>query len=132
MNNEKLKNLKKVKSFDYGEFDGVKTTIENVTLTEVETKDFGEGEQEVQQIIVETMNVGDNEEKPTVGREFISLKKDVDGIFGIPENANSKAMKFLKYFEVSTFDELIGKKCMIVVRVNTKDKKTLGIHYGGN
>lgn len=130
-NLENLKNLKKVKSFDIEEFDGVKSKVKEVILTDVEIKNFGSGDQKVQQLIIKSENLGDNEEKPIQAIEYISLKYDSETEqFGIPENAKSKAMKFLNYFKVESFDEVIGKECMIVKRVKENGSEFLGIHYG--
>lgn len=123
-----LKNLKKVKSFDFDKYDGMKSNVASVEETDVEKKDFGEGEKEVKQLVISTENL-ESEEKPVYAKEFIALKKDDDGEWGIPENTNSKAMKVLKYFNVDNFADLIGKECMVVKRVNG-DKTILGI-YGG-
>lgn len=130
-NLEELKNLKKVKSFDIDEYDGKKSKIEEVELTKIEQKDFGSGLQETRQIIIRTLNLDENEEQPIQAQEYISLKQDKETKeFGIPENPNSKAMKILNYFKVKTFDELVGKDCMIVKRVKENGKEFLGIHYG--
>ncbi len=130
-NLEELKNLKKVKSFDIDEYDGNKSKIKEVELTKIEQKDFGQGLQDTRQIIVRTESLDDNEEQPIQALEYISLKKDVEtGEFGIPENPKSNAMKMLNYFKVKTFDELVGKECMVVKRVKENGKEFLGIHYG--
>lgn len=129
-NLEQLRNLKKVKGFDIEEFDGVKSTIKEVLLSEIEKKDFGRGLVETRQIIVKSANLGDSEEHPIQAIEYISLKKDIEtGEFGIPENPKSKAMNFLRYFKADSFDEVIGKECMIIKRVNERGE-FLGIHFG--
>lgn len=124
-----LKNLKKVKSIDLSEYEGTKTTIEKVELLDVEEKDFGEGKVEVRQILIETANLSDDEKKPIRVKEWVSLKKDEDGEWGIPDGKNSKATKILKFFEVENFDDLIGKQCLIVKKVSG-DRTTLGISMG--
>jgi len=124
-----LKNLKKVKSFDIADFDGMKSKIGQVELTKVEEKDFGSGLVKVQQIIISSENL-QTSGKEIIAREYIPLKFDDElKEFGIPENPNSSAMKILNYFKVKDFSELEGKECMIVKRVK-KDKEFLGIHFG--
>lgn len=124
-----LKNLKKVKSIDIEEFDGVKSKIEDVVLMDAETKNFGDGDTEVRQlkIISEKLNTEGNEIRAS---EFVALKKDEEsGEWGIPDNSNAKAMKVLNYFKVDNFEDLKGKECMVVKRVKN-DKQFLGIHHG--
>jgi hypothetical protein len=124
-----LKNLKKIKSFDIEEFDGVKSKIADVLLLDVEVKNFGDGDKEIRQlkIITERLNA---EGEPLIATEFVALKKDLDtNEWGIPDNTDAKAMKFLNYFKVGDFDELKGKECRVVKRVKN-DKSFLGIHYG--
>lgn len=123
-----LKNLKKVKSFDIDEFDGVKSTIEIVELSDIQTKDFGNGEQKVRQIILKSENLNKDSDKEIRAIEYISLKYDEDlKEFGIPESPKSKAMQVLNYFKVDNFEDLKGKKCIIVKRAKG-DKTFLGIH----
>lgn len=124
-----LKNLKKVKSIDLSEYEGTKTTIAKVELLDAETKDFGDGAVEVRQILIETANLSDDEKRPITVKEWVSLKQDEDGEWGIPDGKNSKAMKILKFFAVENFDDLIGKQCLVVKRVSG-DRITLGISMG--
>ena len=128
---EKIKNLKKVKGFDADEFDGVKSKIAEIVLTEVETRKAGNGNEfESQNLIIKSANLGSDEKNPIVALEYISLKRDKEtGEFGIPENTNSNAMKFLRYFKAESFDQVIGKEIMIVKR-SKPTGEFLGIHYG--
>lgn len=123
-----LKNLKKVKGFDIEEFNGVKSVIEVVELSDIEEKDFGDGLVQTRQIIVKSANLSESD-KELRAVEFISLKYDTETKeFGIPENPNSKAMKFLNYFKVDNFEDLKGKECLIVKKA--KGEKTfLGISH---
>jgi len=124
-----LKNLKKVKVFDIGEYSGMDSIIELVELEEIKTADFGKGPVDTRQIKISSANLN-KEGKEIRAVEYISLKFDTESKeFGIPDSPNSKAMKFLKFFEVNNFDELKNKKCMIVKRVKG-DKSFLGIHNG--
>lgn len=124
-----LKNLKKIKSFDIGEFDGVKSQIADVLMLDAEVKNFGDGEKEVRQIKVITEKLNEEGEPITAG-EFVALKKDPDtNEWGIPDNPDAKAMKFLNYFQVNDFEALKGKECMVVKRVKN-GKSFLGIHFG--
>lgn len=128
---ENLKDLKKVKSIDIEKYDGVKTKIEKVELLDVQEKEFikGEGLKEVRQILIETENFSDDESIKITCKEWISLKKDKDGEWGIPDSKLSNATKILSFFEVKSFDELIGKECRVLRKVKG-DKKVLGIHFG--
>jgi len=125
-----IENLKTVQSFDIDKYDGVRAKIEKVELSPIEMKNFGEGDKEVQQIIITTSNIADENEKAINIIEYISLKKDIEtGEFGIPENSKSKAQKMLKYFKVTNFKDLIGKEVRVCKKVT--DKGTfLGFHYG--
>lgn len=126
-----LKDLKKVKSFDVDEFDGVKSTIESVELLDVEKKDFGDGEQELRQILIKSANLEPKNEKGIYASEYVGLKKDPETQeWGIPENPGSKAMKFLKYFKAEDFEDIKGKECLIVKRESKNGKTLLGIHHG--
>jgi hypothetical protein len=128
-----LKNLKVVSSFNYDLYDGVKSSIDSVELQPRETKDFGKGNVEVQQVIVTTKNLA-KKGKEVIAKEYISLKLDSEtNEFGIPDGADSIAQKFLKYFKVSNLTELEGKECMVVKRVKErkgKESTLLGIHHG--
>jgi len=124
-----LSNLKKVKSFDIEQFDGLKSTIGSVELMDVETKDFGDGAKEVRQVLVKSTNLGDNVDKPICASEYIGLKKDEDGNWGMADAKNSKAMRFLSYFKVENLEDLNGKECLIVKR-DKGNKDILGIHFG--
>ena len=125
-----LKNLKKVKSFNIDEFDGMNVKIGEVILMDVEQKDFGDGLKEVRQIRILTENLSKEGQEEIKAGEYVGLKKDLTtGEWGYPDGSNSKAMKVLNYFKVNSFDELIGKKCMVVKRVND-NKEFLGIHFG--
>lgn len=120
-----LKNLKPIKSFDFQRYDGMETTIDRVETV------AGEFNKEpTLQIVVYTSNVAEQGEKELEIREYVSLFKDKQtGEFGYPEGMDTKYQKFLKYFDVNNFEELIGKKCKIVSRL--KDgKKYLGIAHG--
>jgi len=125
-----LKNLKKVESFDYDEYDGKKSRIANVEELDVETKDFGDGAKEIKQLLITTENLSTDEDNPVIAREYVALKKDYKtGEWGIPSAQDSKAMKILNYFKVSNFSDLIGKECMAVKRV--KGDRTFLAIYGG-
>jgi hypothetical protein len=127
---EELKNLKKVKGFDIEEFNGVKSKIAEVELTDVEEKVFNGKKTIVRQIIVKTENLIDGKENPIQAIEYVPLKFDKENNeFGIPENSESKAMKMLAFFKAKSFDELIGKECLVVKRVKG-DREFLGIQYG--
>jgi hypothetical protein len=125
-----IKDLKTVKSFDIDKYDGIKVKIEAVELTPIEVKNFGNGDKEVQQIVVKTENIADKGEKEIQVIEYISLKKDSEtGKFGIPDSKKSNAQKMLAYFEADNFEELVGKEVRIVKKLT--DKGTfLGFHYG--
>lgn len=125
-----IKDLKTIKSFDIDKYDGKKVEIESVELSPIETKNFGDGEKEVQQIIIKTKNISDVGEKEVKVIEYISLKKDIEtGEFGIPDSKKSNAQKMLQYFRVNTFDELIGQEVRIVKKLTEKGT-FLGFHYG--
>lgn len=125
-----IKDLKTIKSFDIDKYDGKKVEIESVELSPIETKNFGDGEKEVQQIIIKTKNIADVGEKEVKVIEYISLKKDIEtGEFGIPDSKKSNAQKMLQYFRVNTFDELIGQEVRIVKKLTEKGT-FLGFHYG--
>lgn len=124
-----LKNLKKVKSFDFDKYDGMQSKIASVEETSEEVKDFGDGQKAVKQLIVSTENLSESEDEPVYAKEYVGLKKDSNGEWGIPENVNSKAMKIMKYFNVDNFADLVGKECRVVKRING-EKTILGI-YGG-
>lgn len=127
---EELKNLKKVKGFDIEEFNGIKSKIAEVTLTEIEEKVFNGKKTLTRQIIVKSANLVDSTDNPIQATEYVPLKLDKEtNEFGIPENSESKAMKMLAFFKVKSFDEIIGKDCLIVKRVN-KDREFLGIQFG--
>ncbi len=124
-----LKNLKQIKSIDLEEFDGTQSKIASVTLLDPQTKDFGEGEVETRQILIETENLSKDSDVKITAREYISLKKDSDGEWGIPTSKNSKATKVLNFFKINSFDELEGKECLVVRKVSG-DRTLLGIHVG--
>lgn len=125
-----LKDLKTVKSFDIQEYNRVKTKIASVELSEVESKDFGKGLTEVQQILVKTENLAKGGEKEFQVIEYISLSKDVEtNEFGIPSSMKSKAQKILTSFKVSNFDDLIGKECVVVRTIKDNGKEYLKISY---
>lgn len=129
-NVEQLKSLKKVKGFDIDSYDGTKSKIGSVELSEIKNLDFGRGLTSTRQLIIKSENITESESNPILVTEYIPLKFDEETKeFGIPENVNSKAMKFLAYFKVNSFDEVIGKECMIVKRVTDKGN-FLGIHMG--
>lgn len=125
-----LKDLKKIKSFEIDDFDGVNTTIEDVVLLDVDTKDFGDGLKEVRQLKIITSNLAKKGEEEFRASEYVSLKYDQKTkAWGYSENPKSKATKILNFFGVKDFEELIGKKCRVVKRMNG-DKFFLGIHHG--
>ena len=124
-----LKSLKKLKSVDIEEFNGVKSKIASVELSDVEEKDFGEGKQLVRQIKVTTENLSEDKDKPITATEYISLKNE-DGEWGYSESPKSKAMKFLTFFKVNSFDELVGKDCVAIIKMKENGKQFLGISHG--
>lgn len=125
-----LKNLKKVKGFDIEKYDGVTSKIGEVELLDIKEKDFGNGLVQTRQIKVSSENLN-SEGEEVFATEYVSLKLDKKtNIFGIPENSESVAMKFLKYFKVNDFEELKGVKCSIVKRIGKNNKEFLGIHFG--
>ena len=123
-----LENLKKVKSADISEFDGIKSIIEKVELLNVEKKTFGEDTKEVRQVLIETKNLSDDE-TPVTAKEWIGLK-NVKGEWVIPDNKNAKAIKFMSYFKVDNLAQLEGKECLVVGRDKGNERIVLGIHHG--
>lgn len=129
-NLEKIKNLKKVKTFDIDKYDGVVTKIANVELLEVEEKTFGDDKVLTQQILIETENIG-TEEMPVVVKNWINLKFDKNTEeFGIPDSPKSEAMKFLRFFEVDDLTQLVGVKCQVVKKLKDDGSFTLTINRG--
>ena len=124
-----LKNLKKVKSIDIEQYDGTKSKIANVELLDVQTRDFGEGEVETRQILITTENLDTSGEVEITAREYVSLKQDKEGEWGIPDSKNSVATKILTFFNINSFDELAGKEVMVVRKIKGT-KTVLGIHFG--
>jgi hypothetical protein len=121
-----LKDLKKVKTFNVEEFDGLKTKIASVVMTDIK---IWEGT-ESRQLEITTEKVKSEKGIEIEVKEWINLKKDNESNeWGIPDNSDSNAMKFLTFFQVSNFEEVIGKDCMIVKKIR-KDKSVLGIRYG--
>lgn len=125
-----LKNLKVIKSFDIQEYNGVKTKIASTELSEIESKDFGKGLVDVQQVLVKTENLAKEGEREFQVTEYISLSKDIEsGEFGIPSSLKSNAQKILTSFKVSNFEELIGKECVVIRTVKDNGKEYLKISY---
>lgn len=125
-----IKNLKKLKSIDIEEFNGVKTTISSVELLDVEEKDFGDGKQLVRQILVKSQNLSKDLDKPITGSEYISLKRDGDD-WGFSDSPKSKAMRMLSFFKVSSLDELVGKDVVAIMKQRDNGKTFLGLNFGG-
>lgn len=124
-----LENLKKVKSLDVSEFDGVRSIIEKVEMLDPEKKTFGDEIKEVRQVLVETKNLSNDEENKITAREWIGLKK-IDNQWVIPDNSNAKAIKFMSYFKVDNLKQLEGKECLVVGRDKGNERIVLGIHFG--
>ena len=124
-----LKNLKKIKSIDIDEFNGIKSKIGTVKLEDVETKDFGKGLQEVRQVLIESEVLNDDKERPITAREYVSLRK-IDGEWGFSDSPKAKAQKMLNFFKVSSFDELQGKSIVINKKQRDNGKEFLGFGFG--
>lgn len=124
-----LKNLKKIKSIDIDEFNGIKSKIGTVKLEDVETKDFGKGSQEVRQVLIESEVLNDDKERPITAREYVSLRK-IDGEWGFSDSPKAKAQKMLNFFKVSSFDELQGKSIVVNKKQRDNGKEFLGFGFG--
>lgn len=123
-------NLDKVASFDIDKYDGEKVKVASVELLPVEKKDFGDGLKEVQQVLILTEPLEGEGENAITAREYIPLKKDNEtGNFGMPENANSKAMTMLAYFKIDDLGDLVGREVTAVKRIKG-DRPVLGFRHG--
>lgn len=123
-------NLDKVKSFDIDKFDGEKVKVASVELLDVEKKDFGDGLKEVRQVLIMTEPLEGEGENAVTAREYVPLKKNQEtGKFGMPENANSMAMKMLNFFKIEDLGDLVGTEIMVVKKMK-KERAVLGIHFG--
>lgn len=118
-----LKDIKGKKGLDLDEFNFKDTTIEVV-----EAKDYSTPDEERLRLLVQTEIL--KEGTKLRATEFITLFRDDEQKISYSKSANSNAQKMLDYFKVSNFEELKGKPCKAVVKVNDKGEKRVGIYFG--
>lgn len=123
-----LKDLKKFKSVDIEQFDGVKSTIEKIYVDQPREFTHNNETKTVVNLIVETANLNTEDDKVITAKEYIGLYEQ-DGALGHSTAPTSKAYKMLKHFKIENFEELVGKECLVVRRVKQNDRVVLGIHH---
>lgn len=116
--------IKGKEPIDYQAYNYMESKIETVEIHNYAK----EGESEQLRLVISTSRVDDTNELR--GKEFVNLFRDKEGNVCYSKSPNSVAQKILMYFNVADFNELIGMKCNIRVRMLESGKKVLGIDYG--
>lgn len=119
-----LKDLKGKEGLDYDSLNFKDSFIEIV-----EIKDYSKNDKEEQKrVIIQTAKLVEG--RNIRGTTFITLFRDEEGNLCYSTSPNSKASKMLKFFGVDNFEDLKGKPCKVVVKLDNNFKKKVEIWFG--
>jgi len=125
--NVSLSSLKGKKGLDLKQFHNQEITIDSVEVKHsLVTRDGKTEDNYYLEVTSSPLN-----ENGFTARTFISLwKNEETGEFNYSLKENSNSYKMLNFFQVSSFEELVGKKTTAILRLNDNGTQKVDIYYG--